>query len=509
MGLFDVSCSASGAPLSGAVRAVLLLHAPGGPRPCAFPLRGRYDGYGRAAVGAAARPLDQLLATATALAVGDACGAAAADFDALLDQIADTVFNAPGHIRLSGLPVSHALYDDRVFEAMAREVARSDDPAFAPYRDEALAARSVEELAALALTGGGPLPEPARTLLALVEPDARPEELRAELASFAQAAAWIRRFGAWRPVADLGQLGRAARLAAIDAAREALAAHAEIAESLGALRERQIADWRDTVPEADGLARVLGDRQGWAPRRPSAPPSINTPAELQASLAALSPDTAETARSIARLSAALEPEAFRALVLSLEVALDPATAERLAESDGVVALAPRCAEDLRAFLAATRPEEDAGGLVIQVRGQWRTELHLVPAGRAPAVAEGEAVAAGDLLVAGTPNLHARLYILGGQAVLTALAAEVAGQLGSASPPPASAEIEELLRPLVQGFVRVVEPNASTFRGGEVVPAEVFSAEIERLLPLDLRPAVATMVLVGLSEVAELRAGRRG
>jgi hypothetical protein len=505
MGLFDVSCSASGAPLSGAVRTILLIHGPGGPRPCAFPLRGRYDGYGRAAVGAA--PFDQLLATATALAVGDACGAAVADFDALLDQVADTVFNAPGNIRLSGLPVSHALYDDRVFEAMAREVARSHDPAFAPYRDAALAARSVEELAALALTGGGPLGEPARTVLALVEPDARPEELRAELASFAQAAAWIRRFAAGRPVADLGQLGRAEHLAAIDAARRALAAHAEIAESLGALRDLHIADWRDAVPEVDDLARVLGDRVGWVPRRPSAPPSIDTAAELQASLVALSSDTAETARSIARLSAALEPEAFRALVLSLEAALDPATAERLAESDGVVAIAPRCAEDLRAFLAATRPEVDTGGPEIRVRGQWRTEIHLVPAGRAPAVADGAAVAAGEILVPGTPNLHARLYILGGQAVLRALAVEVAGRLGAASPPPA--EIEALLRPLVQGFVRVVEPNASTFGGGEVVSAEVFAAEIERLAPLDLRPAVATMVLVGLSEVAALRAGRRG
>jgi hypothetical protein len=405
-----------------------------------------------------------------------------ADFEALIDAASETLFNPPGHLMLGGERVSYALFDAAVCDAAANDIASID----VSFRRGTLEKLSLEELGALAL--GQPLDDLARAILSLVETE---PGVRDALIGFAQLAEWVRRFGAWHPAKSVGQLDWAEELARIDDARRNLSVHAHMRGALERIRTELIADWRAETPELEELSPIAGDRAGWRPRNPEEPPIITTHAELEQKLVA-SGGNAATARE---LVSAIPNEKLRGVVSLLEAELSEATAEIVAEMDGVVRIESRGSEDLRQFLAAVEPDAPELGSSIVIEGQWGEKRSLLPVGRNPAVVSGQRVEAGAVLSEGRTNIHARLRVLGGQAALATLVAELKRMLGDATPE----GLGDLLTPLVGGFVRVVETSDSTFERGQIVGVEAFVAECERVTASGKRAPIATSVFVGLSE----------
>lgn len=481
MGLFSVRCSLSGVSLRGATQLVLLRAGV----PCALPLAGRFDGYGGLEQASPLPPEDLVMWGATTLVVADAAHLGA-EVD-VLGAVASAMFDPPARVTLGGHVVSYALVDGRVAEAIAREVERS--PSFAAVHREALDRLSLEQLAAVALFASAKrLEEPAKSIVSLVDAEPAPvvAQLREAWISFAQLTAWVRRFGAWAPAQNAGQLGWADELSAIDAARARFAAHAVVHETLDRLRAQLLADWRNEVPSLDDVCAVAGDRAAWPPRRPGAPMVVEAVVEALRSL----PDSEGLIAAIRTLA----PAAQRAVVGLLEAELDEETAELLSEVDGVVRFEAPDA-DLARYLAATcgaAPER-----FVTVEGEWGAKRLPLRPGRVPAVQAADRVEAGQVLVAGSLNLHARLRVLGGRAALCSLAEAVQAQCGASSPTAES--LEATLFPLVNGFVRVVEAGQSRLEVGQVVSGTDFEAANEVAMAQGQRPATANSVLVGISE----------
>lgn len=486
MGVFNARCGISGLSLRGATQWVLLR----GMGPCAFPIDGGYDSYGKIDLYAPhTAAVDRLVADATVLAMAEVSTAASADFEALANAVSDTVFNAPGTVRIGADSIAHTLCDARICEAAALEVEESSDPA---WKRAALAKLSLKELAALAL---GSLTEPAVTIVGVLDSERGElaEALRARFITFAQQAEWMRRWGSWRPVdADGAQLSWAEELACCDAAAARLKGHARLLAVVTELRARLLADWRDIIPELSEYIDVAGARAEWRPRRPGEAAGTDLVARLE-KLRAEPALARRMAAEVERLSAPRRRELLS--LLEAELSED---CEVLCAADGrVTAIEPEPPIDVRSYLAATRPEAYIDGFgELEITTPYGTHRSLIARDRKLTVAVGNEVLAGQVLAEGPLNVHARLFVLGTRSALTSLVGAVSELMDRALEP---AELEALLLPLVHGFVRVVERGDTDFSQGEVTTAEHFVSVNDRAMALGARPAVAAAVFVGLSE----------
>jgi hypothetical protein len=344
VGVFNARCAISGISLRGRTEWVLLR----GGKPCAFPISGGYDSYGKVDLYAPhTTAIDQLVADATVLAMAEVSNGKCDDFETLAQSVGDTVFNAPGRVRVGADPIAHTLFDARIFEAAALEVEDSNDPA---WKRAELTRKSLRELAALAL---GSLSEPASTVLSVLDSESGTvaEALRARLVTFAQQAEWMRRWGTWHPVdADGRQLSWSDEFACLEAASGRLAKHPRLHAAVTALRAEFLSDWRDVIPELSEVIDVAGARAEWRPRRVGQ----STGDELAARLEKRGAEPALVRRLSAELEKLSRPRR-RELVSLLEAELSD-DCEVLCATDGkVTAFEPSLPHELRDFLASTRP----------------------------------------------------------------------------------------------------------------------------------------------------------
>lgn len=571
MGLFGSQCVLSGVSLR-AARLVLLRRSDargeGDARadasagdlrryvPCAPPVSGGYDGYGRIELyPPRATETDGLIADAIGLAFDDArvrsrlvaaWGDLPADFAALVDG---GTHDLDPDLRLTfdGERLVYALVEPSIADAAADTVEASPDPTFAPYKRVALRGLALGALMALA-SGEDASSEPAASIADVLAGDDGPE-LREVLARFVQLSAWVRRYGAWGPPKAPVRTDRGAQYtwaeerAMFDAAEARLAAHPPMRRAVAALRAAFIADREADLRDLRDLASISGAVPIAETKRPVDASPIATANDLVTAIAAMNASRSLepgdcgsylakrspigcTARGVcatcwgahvgsdvyadglallhyatSSLSDAVVVEL--ASLLDGEVVLEGASAtEIVGDREGTIRIEGGLSEESRAFLRDMDPSDwraDVTRSIVIEHPSWLPARYLVPNGRALAVVEGQTVTLAEVLCPGRPNVHAHLMIYGPLGTMDRLVGEIVRLLGPGGAGLERRSLELLLRPLFE-HVRIQEAGGD-FEVGQRVSTRAFEAAIDRLSAEGgVKMPVAALVFTGVSRL---------